>query len=111
MSLESCKGNRLCQIRRVRDNNSIIDPLFVVGGSNNFDPLFKRNKQYNNLNSFIEIKDPLTVRTPNKRRDENYGEIIDPLFREYFDNHNNNCYQRWIIIMIFTFVLFLMLYK
>ena len=108
---DSCKGNRLCQIRRMRDSNSIIDPLFVTGSSSIIDPLFKRNKTINDMNSYIEIKDPLTVRSPNQRRDDNYGEIIDPLFREYFTQDKTNCFAKWGIIMFFTFVLFLIITK
>jgi hypothetical protein len=112
---ESCKGNRLCQIRRIRYTNSVVDPIFVAGSSSNFYPLFSRNKAQNNINSYIEIKDPLTTRSPNERRDSNYGELIDPLFREYFDNVNNKieyyCYYRWVGVILFAFILFLMFYK
>jgi hypothetical protein len=103
-----CKGNRLCQIRKVRQGeNSIIDPLFVVNGQN--DMSFKRNKLVNDINSYVEIRDPMLVRSPNKRSDANYGEIIDPLFREYFDedNCNNKCFYKWIIIMSLLFLVYL----
>ena len=118
---ESCKGNRLCQIRRIRENSSgVVDPIFVAGSNPNMLSLFNKNKLHNQINSYIEIKDPMTITSPNQRRDENYAELIDPYFREYFTDSSNqndhsdipieyNCYYRWIAVLFFTFILYLMM--
>lgn len=117
---ESCKGNRLCQINRIRNNNSIIDGNFVHISPSHFNDFFTKNKMFNNINSYIEIKDPLIVRSPDERRDNNYGEFIDPLFREYFNMEDNNIdnslnvtiYKKnnvlfFVVIFIILFILYL----